>query len=224
MHATIMTYHPVKIAKQENDLKDNTTHIKLKFQQHQQQSQEIKKQPVKTVALAKPVKKISNQVETKNLNKQAISNPWVQTNKEVQTANNQLLITNSKPFETNGIVIPKQTKDNIQTSNLHESKKKSDSHNENEILNQYRDKIMAIIEQNKYYPKIARRRHIEGNVKVQFKLLNDGKISQLESSEAQTILLVASKNAVNESLPLPLPPKSLNFPMEISFYMQFQLR
>ncbi len=88
----------------------------------------------------------------------------------------------------------------------------------------YLSLLMRCIEDYKHYPRVARKRKIEGNILVSFTLLPGGKIKNLQVIGKRSILKKASKDAVNYALPLPLPPKELSLPMEIKFKMNYFLR
>ncbi len=88
----------------------------------------------------------------------------------------------------------------------------------------YLSLLMRHIEAHKHYPRVARKRKIEGNILVSFTLLPGGKIKNLQVIGKRSILEKASKEAVNYALPLPLPPKELSLPMEIKFKMNYFLR
>ncbi|WP_176958438.1 energy transducer TonB [Mariprofundus sp. KV] len=87
----------------------------------------------------------------------------------------------------------------------------------------YLTEVMAHIEQHKWYPKAARRRGIEGEVHISFKLLPDGSTHQLVVEDGPTMLVSAARKAVEKALPLPLPPATIDCPLECEFRMRFNL-
>jgi len=91
------------------------------------------------------------------------------------------------------------------------------------VKQRYLSRILTIIEGNKYYPLTARRRGIEGNIHVSFMLLEDGYINGLDASGGPLLLRRAAKKAVTKSLPLPTTPNKIEYPMHVSYAMQFQL-
>jgi len=95
--------------------------------------------------------------------------------------------------------------------------------NSNVVRQTYLSKILTIIEGNKYYPRIARRRGLEGNILVSFLLKEDGYINGLDTSGGPLLLRRAAKTAVKKSLPLPTTPSDIEYPMHISYAMQFKL-
>lgn len=84
--------------------------------------------------------------------------------------------------------------------------------------------LMRHIEAHKHYPRVARKRKIEGDILVSFTLLPGGKIKNLQLTGKRSILKKASQQAVNYALPMPAPPKSLSLPMEIKFKMNYFLK
>jgi protein TonB len=89
--------------------------------------------------------------------------------------------------------------------------------------NQYLSNLLAHIDKHKYYPRIARRRGLEGVIKVSFILLPGGEVRQLQAGGDNRILRQAASATVRASLPLPLPPEGVSLPMTISFGMQYRL-
>ena len=87
----------------------------------------------------------------------------------------------------------------------------------------YLTEVMAHIEQHKWYPKAARRRGIEGEVHISFKLLPDGSTYQLVVEDGPTLLLAAARKAVEKAMPMPTPPAMIDCPLECEFRMRFNL-
>jgi len=88
----------------------------------------------------------------------------------------------------------------------------------------YMQQLLAHIESRKYYPRSARSRGIEGNVQVSFELLADGSIKSLQVTEGRSVLQKATRQAVQSSIPLPLPPAELSVPRKIEFSIQYLLQ
>jgi protein TonB len=84
----------------------------------------------------------------------------------------------------------------------------------------YLSQILAKIERNKHYPKMARRRGTEGAIDINFMVLNDGTISTLKLNGGHKLLSIAARNAIKKSIPLPSPPSS---PYQVAFTMRFEL-
>lgn len=88
----------------------------------------------------------------------------------------------------------------------------------------YHALLMRHIEVHKHYPRVARKRKIQGKIQVSFSLSDKGTISNLMISGKRSILEKATRSAINNALPMPSPPKELSFPMEIKFYMDYFLK
>ena len=84
--------------------------------------------------------------------------------------------------------------------------------------------LLTHIEGHKHYPRSARQRRIEGNIKVSFQLQENGAINGLVTSGGPLILRRAAKLAVERATPLPTPPAEINCPLQVSYSMKFQLR
>ncbi|RUM73900.1 MAG: hypothetical protein DSZ11_04935 [Sulfurovum sp.] len=83
-----------------------------------------------------------------------------------------------------------------------------------------------IINSNKRYPTMAKRRHIQGTVHVIFDILSSGEIFNIRTSGASTILQKAARKSVMRSSPLTVPTLLQNqFPMNnVSINIDFQLQ
>lgn len=84
--------------------------------------------------------------------------------------------------------------------------------------------LMAHIENQKFYPRSARSRGIEGDVQVSFELMADGGIRALQVAGGHSILRRATQQAVKNAMPLPLPPVELGVPRKIEFTIQYRLQ
>jgi protein TonB len=93
------------------------------------------------------------------------------------------------------------------------------------LKQQYLQTIAAHLEKHKYYPRSARRRHIEGKVRVSFELLENGDIINLQISSGHPTLQKATRKSINNALPLPPIPEQLASldTIDIEYAMQFSL-
>lgn len=87
----------------------------------------------------------------------------------------------------------------------------------------YLSDVLAHIEHHKWYPKIARRMGIEGEVQVRFVLQADGSAHDLYIENGPETLMAAARKTVERSLPLPRPPAKVDCPIECEFRMRFSL-
>lgn len=88
----------------------------------------------------------------------------------------------------------------------------------------YLARLLAHIERHKRYPRVARRRGLEGRVEVSFRLLGAGNIEGLKAEGTLGPLRRAAEAAVRDSVPLPVPPEGMQLPLEVRFGMVFSLR
>jgi protein TonB len=87
----------------------------------------------------------------------------------------------------------------------------------------YIQELFASIEAHKFYPTVARRRRLEGQVQVSFTVQANGDVSDLHASDGQPLLEEAAKKTVQRSLPLPSPEGRVGMPLTISYHMDFRL-
>ena len=87
----------------------------------------------------------------------------------------------------------------------------------------YHALLMRHIEVHKNYPRIARKRNIEGQILVSFTLLENGQIKNIVVNGKKRILKKASLQAINDALPMPEAPQGLSLPMEVKFNMNYFL-
>ena len=80
------------------------------------------------------------------------------------------------------------------------------------------DKIIKAINEEKYYPRIARKRHIEGVVKVSFLLKKDGSVIIKEvKTDKRYLGSAATKTIKKASIYFPKPPEDILFHIPIEF-------
>lgn len=89
---------------------------------------------------------------------------------------------------------------------------------------QYMHHVLTHIEHHKWYPRIARRMGIEGDVKVRFIIHADGSAHDLLIENGPETLMAAARKTVERSLPLLIPPEKVDCPLECEFRMRFSLR
>ena len=94
------------------------------------------------------------------------------------------------------------------------------SHREkNRFLSNLRKKI----NDNKSYPRLARRRGIQGTIKVSFKLLNRRQISHLKIV-GKSLFKRSVKEAILKAFPLKIKKIPLKLPQTIHLTLHFQLK
>ena len=88
----------------------------------------------------------------------------------------------------------------------------------------YLQKLLSHIESFKYYPRAARRRSLEGEVKISFLLRDDGYYEQLSVDGRHAILEKAARHSIESALPLPAPPGDAGFSRQVEFVMVYSLK
>ncbi|GAB6043388.1 TonB family protein [Endothiovibrio diazotrophicus] len=90
----------------------------------------------------------------------------------------------------------------------------------------YLARLLAYIEGFKEYPRIARRRRIEGRVDVAFRLTARGGVEALTVAGGHRSLRQAAREAVERAAPLPRPASGsgVELPLTVRYAMEFRLR
>ncbi len=86
----------------------------------------------------------------------------------------------------------------------------------------YLARLLEHIDGHKFYPRGARRRGLEGRIKVSFRLLEDGGIRDLQVSGENRALRKAAEQAIQRALPLPPPPGTVRL-QPVNFDMEYRL-
>ncbi|MDQ6963535.1 MAG: energy transducer TonB [Mariprofundales bacterium] len=87
----------------------------------------------------------------------------------------------------------------------------------------YLASLMRHIEKHKWYPATARRRGVQGRVKITFRLMSDGSVHHIKAQDGPKVLRRAAEQAVAKSEPMPHPPAHIHCPLACEFSMQFAL-
>jgi len=171
--------------------------LPVKKQQPRKQPEPVKKIEPKPV-LAKPVKK-------KPIKKKPVKD--------------NVVARQTEPVE--------KTEPVRQVASLEQVKGQQVSHSSDSLLQherqQYLHKLLSHIESFKFYPRAARRRSLEGDVKISFMLLDDGYCEQLTLDGRHSALVNATQQALESAMPLPVPPKDIGLPRQIEFAMAYSL-
>jgi len=88
----------------------------------------------------------------------------------------------------------------------------------------YLAELLAHIEANKFYPRSARRRRLEGDVEVAFRLLDDGRVQELDLDSGPALLRSAARRTLERAAPMPQPPQGIGAPLPVRFVMRYRLR
>jgi len=82
-------------------------------------------------------------------------------------------------------------------------------------------RLKAKINANKSYPRIARKRGMQGSVKVRFRITSAGKLSGLTASGAR-IFINSAKKAVKKAFPLSV--RGVSLPMNVALTLNYRLK
>ncbi len=93
-----------------------------------------------------------------------------------------------------------------------------------QMRQQYLSRIISIIQSHKRYPYSARRRHIEGDVRVSFVIDVHGNISALHIVGGSSVLRLSTRRAIEDSLPFPAASEILSQSIHSQFVMQYRLK
>ncbi len=88
----------------------------------------------------------------------------------------------------------------------------------------YLSALIRKIERNKFYPRPARRRHLQGDIRVSVTVLCNGGISGLRVSGGHKMLQEAAANAVRKASPFTSPPSGVRCPLPVSYSMRFRIQ
>lgn len=135
-------------------------------------------------------------------------------------------VINEQSSQVNTETQPQQTQTLRQTAQNQVQTNQSDPALLDKTRNEYIKILAAHIDKHKFYPRSARRRHIDGQVKVSFDLLNNGQILNLHTFSGHPVLQKATMDSIRSALPMPPRPESLLAlnTMKIEYSMQYALK
>jgi protein TonB len=98
----------------------------------------------------------------------------------------------------------------------------NNTHHKKAFLQNVRSQIMA----NKKYPKIAKRRHIEGSVKVRFDITRAGQVSNIRFVNGKSIFHKSIKQTLQDTFPMAIPQNvKSDLPiLNVSVVLHFNIR
>lgn len=88
----------------------------------------------------------------------------------------------------------------------------------------YLSSLIRKIERNKFYPRAARRRNLQGDIRVSVTVLCNGSISGLHVSGGHKLLIDAATKAVRKAAPFSKPSGGIGCPLPISYSMKFKVQ
>ena len=92
-----------------------------------------------------------------------------------------------------------------------------------EKVNRFYKKIRVKINQNKSYPKIAKRRRMQGSVKVTFTVLRNGKVSNILLNGPK-VFYNSARHAVKSAFPISVTNIPVTLPATVHITLRYQIR
>ncbi len=89
--------------------------------------------------------------------------------------------------------------------------------------NRFLSEVRRRIEAHKHYPRIAKRRGIEGVVKVRFTILPGGKVGHILLSGSK-LFYASARKAIEGAFPIDLKGVPIELPTTVSLRLRYQLR
>jgi len=104
------------------------------------------------------------------------------------------------------------------------NKKSTKNHDEIKAKqNIFFTKLRNKINENKSYPRSARRRGIQGSVKVKFHLLSDGNVKNIEFLSGKKVFKSSILEAIENSFPIEVDNSLFSFPKEFKISIEYIL-
>jgi len=97
--------------------------------------------------------------------------------------------------------------------------RKSSKAKKNRFLANIRSKINA----NKTYPRIAKRRRMQGSVKVKFSILRSGRVGKISLS-GKKVFFSSARNAIKSAFPINTRNAVISLPMTINLTLRYSIR
>ncbi len=89
--------------------------------------------------------------------------------------------------------------------------------------NQFAAKVRQKINRNKKYPKIAKRRGMQGKVKVRFTILRNGNVGNI-SLKGPKVFHKSAKSAIKKSFPISTKNIPISLPKSFNLTLHYQLK
>lgn len=124
----------------------------------------------------------------------------------------------------------KQTKTKTSKKKVKQAKQKSkkqasskQSQSSKAKQNKYWNALRKKIDKYKFYPRIAKKRRMEGKVKVTFTVSNTGKVSNI-SVNGPKVFHNSAKNAVKKAFPISIKNAPVSLPATINITLNYKVR
>lgn len=102
-------------------------------------------------------------------------------------------------------------------------KKQGSGHASTAQKNRFLVRVRQRINRNKSYPKAAKKRGMQGSVKVKFTILRNGKVAHISVS-GPTVFHASARRAIEKSFPIRTKNIPVSLPKTVSLTLRYQLR
>jgi len=180
---------------------------KKKRKPPQKVKKKVKKVVKKTIKKRPPPKKIVPVKKAPPVVKEKIIEPEI-VEERVQEEPKEIVVTPTEPVTLTPAIVKKITAPAVTA--------------EDAYVQKHIAEIMVLLRENLYYPRMARKRHMEGKVVVSFTLLTNGKIIDIKIVEAKKKLLGKAAVTTIERLrgKFPLPDETLYLHVPIMYRLK----
>jgi protein TonB len=89
--------------------------------------------------------------------------------------------------------------------------------------NKFWSALRTKIDKHKFYPRIAKKRMMEGSVKVRFTILANGNVGSI-SLKGPKIFYSSARNAVKSAFPIDTKKSPISLPTTINLTLRYQIR
>ncbi len=176
----------------------------------QSKKKQVKKEAVPVVKEEFVVQKLSEVVDEVTEEEVALTSETVENEAVVDTEAKELIVTPEVP-----VVLSPAAQQPIDAPPAEEMTP------EDAYIKAHISEIMALLRKNLYYPRMARKRGIEGKVLVRFELLQNGEIRNIEVVESERDILARAAVTTIERLEgkFPLPDETLVLNVPIMYQL-----
>ena len=128
-----------------------------------------------------------------------------------------------KPVVKKKIVKKKKVKKRAPSKVTKGAKRAGISRNSTAKKNQFFSKVRQKINQHKSYPKIAKRRRMQGKVKVRFTILASGNVGHISVSGPK-VFHSSARRAVKKAFPISVRSIPISLPTSVNLTLHYQLK
>lgn len=167
----------------------------------------------KIIPIPKPIKKVEKKPEI--IKKKVIKKKIIKK----RVVKKKIIKKKRKQKTTKKRSTKKSTSKKSVAKKSSRKQSKSSKAQKNRFLSQIRGKINA----NKSYPRIAKKRRMQGSVKVKFTILRSGHVGNISLS-GKKVFFSSARNAVKSAFPVNAKTISKSLPISISVTLHYRIR